>query len=126
MKRLLIITLAGLAVAGCSDDTELDSACLADLECSAHFFMVKADLLCKERIIKLSPPGLKWVESRSEPLLADYAWKDKAAGIIAYSGKKARVPDANGNYVTEKYECDINPGDKKSPVVDVRVSIQKS
>jgi hypothetical protein len=27
----------------------------------------------------------------------------------------------SGEYVTEKYECDVNPDDKTSPVVDVRV-----
>ena len=126
MKKLLILALAGLALSGCSDD-DMSAACSAgDLQCKARAFMVQADVLCKERIEKMATSDLRWDMERSKPLLENYDWKDKAKGIIAYSGDKAQIQMPSGEYVTEKYECDINPDDKNAPLVDVKVMLEKT
>ena len=84
--------------------------------------MVKADMLCKERIEKMAKSDLKWDEGREKPLLEMYEWKDKAKGIIAYSGNKAKIQMPSGDYVRESYECDIDPHNKTSPLVGVSVA----
>lgn len=126
MKTLSVLILASIAVCGCSDD-DMSAACSAgDLQCKARAFMVKADVLCKERIEKMAQSDLKWDQARDRPLLENYEWKDKAKGIIAYSGNKAKIQLPSGEYVTETYECDIDPDNKAAPVVDVQVAWDKS
>jgi hypothetical protein len=126
MKNLLILALASISLYGCSD-SDMGAACSADdLDCRARAFMVKADVLCKERIEKLAKSDLKWDQARDRPLLSNYEWKDKAKGTITYSGDKAQIQAPTGEYVTEKYECDIDPGNKTAPLLDVRVMPEKS
>lgn len=126
MKNLLLLTLVSIAVYGCSDD-DMSAACSpGDLQCKARAFMVKADILCKDRIVKAAKSDLKWKSARDQPLLEDYDWKDKARGIIAYSGDKALIRMPSGEYATEKYECDINPDNKAAPVVAFHIMIEKS
>ena len=126
MKTLFVLILAGIFLGGCSDD-DMSAACRAgDLECKARAFMVKADILCKERIEKMAKSDLQWNQSRAQPLLENYEWKDKAKGIIAYTGNKAKILMPSGEYATENYECDIDPDNKAAPVVDVRVAIQST
>jgi len=125
MKRLLILILAAIALAGCSDDNEIDAACLANLQCGADAFREKAEILCKARIEDMAKSDLKWNHSRDLELLSrHYEWKDKAKGIIAYSGHKALIQTPSGKYATEKYECDVDPKNKTAPLVGVQVSIQ--
>jgi len=53
MKVLPALILAGILLAGCSDE-DMTAACKPDdLDCVAKAFMVKADMLCKERIEKM-------------------------------------------------------------------------
>ena len=126
MKNLLILALAGLLLGGCTDE-DMSAVCSpGDLQCRARAFMVKADVLCKERIEKMAKSDLKWDRARNKPLLENYGWKDKPEGIIAYSGDKAKIQMPSGEYVREKYECDVNPNDKKSPIVNVKVKLEKS
>jgi len=126
MKTLFVLILAGVALCGCSDD-DMSAACSAgDLQCKARAFMVQADVLCKERIEKMAKSDLKWNQSRAQPLLENYEWKDKAKGIISYTGNKAEILMPSGEYATENYECDINPDNKAAPLVDVRVAIQST
>lgn len=120
-KRLLILILAGIALAGCSDDAEIDASCLANLQCGAEAFKEKAEMLCKERIEDMAKTSLVWNHSRDLELLSSYTWKDKDKGIIAYFGHKAKVQLPSGKYVTESYECDIAPDNKTAPLVDVKV-----
>jgi hypothetical protein len=122
MKVPPTLILASILVAGCSDE-DMTAACKADdLDCVAKAFMVKADMLCKERIEKMAKSDLKWDEGREKPLLEMYEWKDKAKGIIAYSGNKAKIQMPSGDYVRESYECDIDPHNKTSPLVGVSVA----
>ena len=124
MKRLFVLILAGAALAACSDDTEIDASCLANLQCGAEAFKEKAEMLCKSRIEDMAKSDLKWSHSRDQELLSNYAWKDKSKGIIAYFGSKALIQTPSGKYVTEEYECDIDPRNKTSPLVDVQVATQ--
>lgn len=122
MKVLPALILAGILLAGCSDE-DMTATCKADdLDCIARAFMVKADMLCKERIEKMAKSDLKWEEGREKPLLELYEWKDKAKGIIAYSGNKAMIQMPSGDYVRESYECDIDPHNKTSPLVGISVA----
>ena len=126
MKTLPVLILASIALCSCSDE-DMSAACRAgDLQCKARAFMVKADILCKERIEKMAKSDLQWNQSRAQPLLENYEWKDKAKGIIAYTGNKAKILMPSGEYATESYECDIDPDNKAAPVVDVRVAIQST
>ena len=125
MKRLLILILAGIALAGCSSDDEIDASCLANLQCGADAFREKAEMLCKARIEDMAKSDLRWNHSRDLELLSrHYEWKDQAKGVIAYFGQKALIQTPSGKYATEKYECDIDPKNKKAPLVDVKISIQ--
>ena len=125
MKTLFVLILTGVALGGCSDE-DMSAACSAgDLQCKARAFMVQADVLCKERIEKMAKSDIRWDMARNKPLLEDYEWKDKAKSIIAYTGDKAQILMPSGEYVTEKYECDVNPDDKKSPLVNVQVALEK-
>lgn len=125
MKRLLILILAGIALAGCSNDDEIDAACLANLQCAADAYREKAEMLCKARIEDMAKSDLQWDHSRDLELLSrHYEWKDKAKGVIAYFGSKALIQTPSGTYATEKYECDIDPKNKQAPLVDVKVLTQ--
>jgi hypothetical protein len=120
MKTLLILTLASIALGGCSG-SGMDAACRANLDCRAQSFMETADVFCKERVEKLAKSDLRWDRSRDRELLSSYEWKDKSKGTITYSGDKAEIQTPNGTYVREKYECDIDPDNEAAPVLDVRV-----
>ena len=125
MKRLLILILASIALAGCSNDDEIDASCLANLQCGADAFREKAEMLCKARIEDMAKSDLRWDHSRDLELLSrHYEWKDQARGIVAYFGHKALLQTPSGTYATEKYECDIDPKNKQAPLVDVKVSTQ--
>ena len=124
MKRLLILTLASIALAGCSNDTEIDASCRADLQCYAQAFKEQAEMLCKARIEQTAKSDLVWERSRELELISSYQWKDKARGTLAYFGHKARIKTPSGEYATEKYECDIDPNKKPVQLIGVKVSIQ--
>jgi|GEM_PF-3432287 len=123
-KCLFVFILASIALVGCSNDNEIDASCLANLQCGADAFKQRAEMLCKSRIEDIAKSDLKWSHSRDQELLSNYAWKDKSKGIIAYFGSKALIQTSSGKYVTEEYECDIDPHNKTSPLVDVQTAIQ--
>jgi len=119
MKKLLILTLASVVLSGCSDSGQ-ETACSNNLNCSAQQFLTTADMFCKERIEKLAKPNMRWNEVRDSQLLSRYEWKDKSKGTITYFGDKAEFKTPTGAYVTESYECDIDPNNEAAPVLDVR------
>jgi len=63
---------------------------------------------------------MRWNEGRDRQLLSRYEWKDKAKGTITYFGDKAEFKTPTGEYVSESYECDIDPDKETAPVLDVR------
>ena len=121
MKRLLLLCLAGIALSGCSDDDDISAGCLANLQCGAQAYKEQAELECRPRIRDLVGSNLRWVRKRELELLSDFAWKDKAKGIIAYYGHKAEIQTSSGDYVPLNYECDVDPKNKSKPVVGVQI-----
>ena len=68
-----------------------------------------AALICDEHVEQLAKYKYEWIESDCMAKYAQYRWKDKEKGVLAYIGDKIQFQNNNGVWKNMIYECVYDP-----------------
>ena len=95
-----------------------EAACRNDLKCWAETNEKSASVRCIIAIQDRAKFEYDWI-SGAMPRFAQYAWVNKASGVISYRGDQIKLQNGFGVFSQHRYSCSYDPS--KGEVTDVTI-----
>ena len=93
-------------------DEAAAATCSQDLQCWGDEHILAATFACRPQIEAMANYDYEWTDGFLGSKLEQFMWKDRGAGIIAYTGNNVRFLDSFGAWVPITYWCDYDPDTK--------------
>ena len=118
---LAIMALVFSCVAGCiSPLTEEELAdCRQDLTCWSDKHWTTAADECEPLVVRSAPGRHRWDIGIRVPMFDKVAWRDEAAGVVLYEGRRIRFRSASGEWRQMRYRCVHDPKARKTTLLSI-------